>query len=367
MDTRVRFARAMAPRGSAAVLPSRIAQPVDTPVVIAHRGASGHRPEHTLAAYRQAIRMGADYIEPDLVPTSDGVLVARHENEISGTTDVAEHPGLAGRRTTKVVDGETVTGWFTEDLTLAEIRSLRARERVPGIRPGNARYDGAFRIPTFDDVLTLVGEESRRRGRRIGVYPETKHPSYFDALGLSLEEPLVAALQRHGLDDRGSRVLVQSFETGNLRELAAMTEVRLVQLVDRAGAPYDLAAAGDPRTYDDLVTPGGLAEVATYADAVGSHKDRVLPRDRAGAVGQPSSLVTDAHEAGLHVHVWTLRDENRFLPTNLRVGSDPNARGDATAEARALLDAGVDGLFGDHPRTLVAAVAAWTEEQQRPA
>ena len=330
------------------------------PLVIAHRGASGHRPEHTLAAYRLAIRQGADYIEPDLVPTRDGHLVARHENEISGTTDVADHPELAGRRTTKVVAGHEVTGWFTEDLTLAELKTLRARERLPHLRPGNTRYDGLLEVPTLDEVLELVHWETRRTGRPIGVYPETKHPSHFAALGLRVEHLLLAALRRHGLDDRLAPVMVQSFETAGLQELATLTRVPLVQLLDVAGAPYDLVAAGDPRTYDALATPGGLAGVAEYASAVGVHKDRVLPRHpSSGDLGSPSALVADAHAAGLLVHVWTLRDENQFLATRFRDGTDPGARGDAHAEVRAFLDAGVDGVFTDHPATARRAVEDW--------
>ena len=339
-----------------------------TPVVIGHRGASGYRPEHTLASYRLAIRLGADYIEPDLVSTRDGVLVARHENEISGTTDVADHPEFADRRTTKVIDGRPVTGWFTEDFTLAELKTLRAKERLPQVRPDNTRYDGMFEVPTFDEVLALAKQESRRTGRRIGVYPETKHPTYFDGIGLSLEEPLVAALRRHGLDRPRAAVIIQSFETSNLRELDTMTPVPLAQLVDATGAPYDLVAAGEVRTYDDLVTPAGLREIATYADGIGTHKDRVLPRDPVtGATSEPSALVGDAHDADLLVHVWTLRDENQFMATNFRRGTDPNAKGDAYAEALAFLDAGVDGIFSDHPDTTVAALEDWLSERDQTA
>ena len=251
------------------------------PIVIGHRGASGYRPEHTLASYRLAIRLGADYVEPDLVSTKDGVLVARHENEISGTTDVADRPEFTERKTTKTIDGRAVTGWFTEDFTLAELKTLRAKERLPEVRPDNTRYDGRFEVPTFQEVLDLVKEESRRSGRRIGVYPETKHPTYFDSIGLSLEEPLVRTLRRNGLDKKGSRVFVQSFETGNLRDLDEMTKAPLVQLVDAQGAPYDLVAAGDPRKYADLITPDGLDRIAEYADGLGANKDLVLPRDPA--------------------------------------------------------------------------------------
>lgn len=329
------------------------------PVVIAHRGASGYRPEHTLAAYRMAIRQGADYIEPDLVSTRDGVLVARHENEISQTTDVALRPQFADRRTTKVVDGRELTGWFTEDFTLAELRSLRAVERLPHLRPENTHYDRAFRIPTFAEILDLAQRESRRRGVVVGVYPETKHPSYFAALGLGLERPLLAELRSRHLDRPNSPVLVQSFETANLRWLARTSRVPLVQLVDATGAPNDLVAVGDDRPYADLVTPAGLRTVASYAAAIGVAKHLVLPRDGGGAVGAPSTLVADARAAGLAVHVWTLRAEADFRPAGL----------DAHAEVAAFLDAGVDGIFTDHPdiavevraeRTLNAAVPSPT-------
>jgi glycerophosphoryl diester phosphodiesterase len=352
---------------AAAAAPRAGITQVDTPVVIGHRGAAGYRPEHTLAGYRLAIRMGADYIEPDLVSTKDGVLVARHENDITGTTDVADHPEFADRRTTKTIDGNQVTGWFTEDFTLAELRTLRAKERLPMVRPGNTRYDGRFQVPTFDEVLDLARQESRRRGTPVGVYPETKHPTYFDSIGLSLEEPLVRALRSHGLDRPSAPVFVQSFETGNLRELNDMVRVPLVQLVDSGGAPYDLSSSGDDRTYADLVSPEGLREVATYADAVGANKDLVLPRDAAGATGEPSDLVHDAHAAGLLVHVWTMRDENQFMATNFRNGADPNAKGDARGEIQAFLDAGVDGLFGDYPDTAVDARDSWLEEREQRA
>jgi glycerophosphoryl diester phosphodiesterase len=336
------------------------------PLVIAHRGASGYRPEHTLASYRLGIELGADYVEPDLVSTRDGVLVARHENDITGTTDVADHPEFADRRTTKTVDGRQITGWFTEDFTLAELRTLRAVERVADVRPSNTRYDGRFTIPTFDEVLDLVRRESRRTGRRIGVYPETKHPTYFASIGLPLEEPLVAALRRHDLDRRGSNVFIQSFETTNLRELKGRTDVSLIQLLDASGAPADLVAQGDRRRYADLLTPAGLRQIARYADGVGAHKDLVLPRDpRTGATGEPSTLVRDAHERDLLVHVWTLRDENRFLATNFRRGSDPAAKGDAIAEATAFLDAGVDGIFTDQPDTTVEARREWWDASAR--
>ncbi|GGO89171.1 glycerophosphoryl diester phosphodiesterase [Nocardioides phosphati] len=331
---------------------------VTRPLVIGHRGASGYRPEHTLASYRLAIAQGADYVEPDLVSTKDHVLVARHENEISGTTDVADHPEFAARRTTKVVDGVSETGWFTEDFTLAELKTLRAKERLPQVRPANTAYDGRFEIPTFQEVLNLVRAESKRYGRTIGVYPETKHPSYFASIGLSLEEPLVAALRKADLDDADDPAFIQSFETANLRELDGLVDTPLIQLVDASGSPWDLTAAGDPRTYRNVVSPAGLADVATYADGIGANKNLVLPRT-AGAIGTPSSLVADAHADGLLVHVWTMRRENQFLPTNFRIGTDPNAPGDLPGETRAFLDAGVDGVFSDNPDLAVTARNAW--------
>ena len=340
---------------------------VAEPVVIGHRGASGYRPEHTLASYELAVRMGADYIEPDLVSTKDGVLVARHENEIGGTTDVAQHPEFAGRRTTKTIDGRQVTGWFTEDFTLAELKTLRAKERLPQVRPSNTRYDGRFEVPTFDEVLDLAAKESKRRGVTIGVYPETKHPTYFDSIGLSLEEPLVRTLKAHHLDRANAPVFVQSFETSNLRELAGEVKVPLVQLVDAAGAPYDLVAKGDKRTYRDLVTPAGLKDVAAYADGLGANKDLVLPRDADGNTGKPSDVVDDAHDTGLLVHVWTLRRENQFMARNFRVGTDPNAVGDLEAETRAFLDAGVDGVFSDNPDIAVDARNAWVDDHSQAA
>ena len=347
----------------ATAAPSTGHRQVDEPLVIAHRGASGYRPEHTLASYELAIRMGADYIEPDLVSTKDGVLVARHENEIGGTTDVADHPEFAGRRTTKTVDGRAVVGWFTEDFTLAELRTLRAKERLPAVRPANTRYDGRFQVPTLDEVLDLAARESRRRGVTIGVYPETKHPTYFSSIGLSLEPPLVAALRRHHLDRPNAPVFVQSFETSNLRALSRQVKVPLVQLVDASGAPYDLVAKGDPRTYRDLVTPAGLRDIATYADGIGANKELVLPRDASGATGAPSAVVRDAHRQRLVVHVWTLRRENQFMARNFRVGTDPNAPGDLGAETEAFLDAGVDGVFSDNSDLAVEARDEWVDER----
>ncbi len=332
-------------------VPDHVPAPV---AVIAHRGASGYRPEHTIASYELAIEQGADIIEPDLVSTADGVLVARHENEIGGTTDVAAHPEFAARHTTKTIDGRSVTGWFTEDFTLAELRTLRAVERLPQMRPGNTVYDGRFAIPTFDEVLDLAVAAGRRTGRTIGVAPETKHPSHFAALGLSLTEPLLASLRRVGWDHAGAPVIVQSFETGNLRDLAGRSGVPLAQLVDSHGAPFDRQLAGDPTTYADLLTPVGLREVSTYAGWLAPHKHLVLPRDADGALTGEHRLVDEAHEVGLRVVAWTFRLENHFLPADLRRRGGPNAPGSLTRELRAALRAGVDAVFTDHPDLAVS-------------
>ncbi|MGZ4445905.1 MAG: glycerophosphodiester phosphodiesterase [Nocardioides sp.] len=330
------------------------------PQVIGHRGAPGYRPEHTLAGYRLAIKMGADYIEPDLVSTKDGVLVARHENDITHTTDVADHPEFADRRTTKTIDGEKVTGWFTEDFTFAELETLRAKERLPDVRPANTAYDGRYKIPSFAQVLRLVRTEERRTGRTIGVAPETKHPTYFDSIGLSPEEPMIRTLKRFHLDDAGDKVLIQSFEVSNLKQLDTMTPLPLEQLIDSSGAPYDKVAAGDPTTYADMTTPEGMRTIARYADWAGPDKDLVLPRDPStGATSTPSDLVDNAHAAGLHVVIYTLREENQFMATNFRRGTDPNAHGDMAAEISAFLDAGVDALFSDFPDDAVSARDHW--------
>lgn len=321
------------------------------PCVIGHRGACGYRPEHTLESYRLAIRLGADYVEPDLVATRDGVLVARHENEISGTTDVAAHPEFADRKTTKVIDGVPVEGWFTEDFTLSELKRLRAVERLPSVRPQNTIFNGRFEIPTLQDIIDLVLREERRVGRPIGIYPETKHPTYFASIGLPLEEPLVATLYRNELGEANSAVLIQSFETGNLRKLRQMTDVRLIQLLDSAGSPV-----GDTHSYAELTTRAGLASIAEYAWGIGADKDLIVPRDADGRLLAPTRLVCNAHDTGLAVHAWTFRAENRFLPPDFRIGDAPDARGDGISEYEMFLRLGVDGVFTDHPDTAVAAV-----------
>ena len=301
--------------------------------MIAHRGASGYRPEHTLAAYELAIRQCADAIEPDVVSTKDGVLVARHENEISGTTDVGSRPEFADRRTTKTIDGVSVTGWFTEDFTLADLRTLRAVERLPQIRPANTAFDGLYPIPTVAEVFDLARHSRTGTGKPVGVAPETKHPTYFAGIGLPLEERLLAQLERSGLDR--SRVLIQSFEADNLGRLRPMTDVRLLQLVDDSSA--------------HLVTASGLREVAAYADAVGVVKDLVIPRDAAGNLREPTDVVADAHNAGLEVVGWTFRRENSFLPADYRIGTDPADIGNLAGEIGRFLDAGMDAFFTDNP------------------
>jgi len=316
------------------------------PLVIGHRGAPGYRPEHTLASYRLAAELGADYIEPDLVSTKDGVLVARHEPEIGGTTNVADHPEFASRKKTKVIDGIKFTGWFTEDFTLKELKTLRAKERIPDIRPANTRFDGKFEIPTFQEVLDLRAQLSRKLHRQIGVYPETKHPSYFRSIGLPIEPGLVRALSRNGLNRKGAPVFVQSFEIGNLQALNHVLKVPLVQLLDEP----DLHPAGDPNqpSYAEMATPAGLRKIATYADGVGPWKNYIIPRTADDSSGKPTSFVKDAHRAGLVVHPYTFRRENTFVPRELRSSSEPAGIGDLVSEIRQFIRAGVDGFFTDN-------------------
>lgn len=312
-------------------------KPLSSPIVIAHRGASGLRPEHTIASYTLAIEQGADFIEPDLVLTKDDVFVARHENDITGTTDVAKHPEFAARRTTKVIDGETHTGWFTEDFTLAELKTLRAIERLPKVRPDNAKYDGQFEVPTLAEVIALAKKHSVG-GRVVGIYPETKHPTYFASIGHPMEARLVAQLNAAGWSKPSDPVFIQSFEVNNLKQLHGMTGLRLIQLMDAAGAPADKAAP----SYAAMATPDGLKAVAAYAYGIGPNKDMIRRGDAA-----PSTLVADAHAAGLRLHPWTFRAENLFLPPSLRVGTDPVARGKLAEEITRFLNLGIDGFFTD--------------------
>ncbi len=324
----------------------------EPPLVIAHRGASGNVVEHTLEAYQRGIDYGADFIEPDLVLTKDGVLVARHENEISGTTNVADKPEFADRKRTKSIDGQDYEGWFTEDFTLAELKTLRAKERLPDVRPENVQYDGQFEIPTFEEILQLLKAHEAKTGERVGVYPETKHPSYFAAIGLAHEEPMLALLNTYGFDGADDPVFIQSFEVSNLRSLDKKTDIRLVQLVAEESGPFDLP---DMR-YADMLTATGLTEMAKYADGIGPSKNLVIPRNAEGRLGAPTGLVAAAHKAGLVVHPWTFRIENVFLPADFRGGYTASAIGDMKAEIKAYLATGVDGIFSDNPREAAMAV-----------
>jgi len=313
------------------------------PLVIGHRGASGHRPEHTIASYELAIEYGVDFIEPDLVSTKDGVLIARHENDISGTTDVAQR--FPDRRTTKTIDGKAIVGYFTEDFTLAEIKTLRAKERLPF---RNQAWNGIFEIPTFQEVIDLAKRKSREKGRLIGIYPETKHPSYFRSIGLALEPPLLKALESNGYTDADAPVFIQSFEVGNLKELSKLTKVPLVQLMeDDRLQPYDFVVAGDRRTYGDLMTPTGLAYVATYARGIGPSKRSIMPQRSDRSLLGPTNLVADAHKAGLVVHPYTFRDEPEFLA--------PDYALDPVKEYLQFYLLGVDGVFSDFGDTAVRA------------
>jgi len=313
--------------------------PSTPPIVIAHRGASGLRPEHTLAAYDLAIDQGADFIEPDLVPTKDDVLVARHENALADTTDVADHPEFASRRTTKTIDGHSLTGWFVEDFTLAELKTLRAKERLPKLRPANTAYDGRFEIPTLAEIIALAKRRSAETGRTIGIYPETKHPTYFAGIGHPTDLLLVAQLKAAGWDSATAPVFIQSFEVKNLQRLHAVTRVRLIQLIDGEGGPAD----GAQPSYAAMITPAGLKAVAGYAYGIGPNKGMLW----AGTT--PSPLVADAHAAGLRVHPWTYRAENMFVPDRFRRGTDPAAHADIAAEIDAGLAQGIDGFFTDFP------------------
>lgn len=327
------------------------------PIVIGHRGASGYRPEHTLASYDLAISMGADFIEPDLVSTRDGVLVARHEPNITGTTDVSSRPEFAARRTTKMVDGKAETGWFAEDFTLAEIKTLRAVERLPY---RGQSYNGQFEVPTLQEVVDLARRRGAEAGRVVGLYIETKHPSYFQAASLPLEQRLVDVLRANGLNRRDAPVFIQSFEVANLRQLKAMTDVPLIQLLDEGGArPYDFVLAGDRRTYGDLLTPAALAEIRTYAAGVGPWKRLIVPLAAAGQVVESdratlpaTTLVGDAHRAGLLVHPYTFRSEAMLLARDYG--------GDALAEYRQFFALGVDGVFSDFPDQALRARAGST-------
>lgn len=335
------------------------------PIVIGHRGAAGYVPEHTLASYELAIKLGADFVEPDLVSTKDGILITRHENDISGTTDVANHPEFASRQTTKVVDGNSITGWFTEDFTLAEIKTLRAKERLPF---RNHSLDGLFEIPTFEQLIALVKQKSVQTGRTIGIYPETKHPTYFDSIGLSLEEPLLKILTANGYKGPKAAVFIQSFETANLKDLHSKTDLPLIQLFDEGSAkPYDFVVSGDSRTYQDLTSPKELANIAKYAKGIGPYKRLIVPAanvdknadgqpddlNKDGTISdadqllqKPTSLIRDAHAAKLLVHPYTFRSEDYYLAQVYK--------GNPKLEYEHFFKLGVDGLFSDFSDVAVA-------------
>ena len=351
----------------------------DKALVIGHRGAAGYLPDHTLEGYKKAIEMGADFIEPDLVATKDGVLVARHEPNITGTTDVAQRPEFASRKTQKMVDGVKEEGWFASDFTLAEIKTLRA---IQPLSDRDQSFNGKFQIPTFDEVLDLAKAEGSKAGRTVGVYPETKHPTYHANLGLPLEDRLLATLAKYGYTSKGSPVIVQSFEVSNLKYLRTKTAVRLVQLVDADGVnadgsislvapydkPYDFAVAGDARTFASLLSPAGLKEVKTYADGVGPWKPYLIPSKQVDAnkdgkaddlngdgviderdrvMMSATDVVKNAHAAGLFVHAYTFRNEAKRLASDFK--------GDPKAEYRLFYNLGVDGVFSDFPDTAKAA------------
>ncbi|AZQ33516.1 glycerophosphodiester phosphodiesterase [Streptomyces cyaneochromogenes] len=327
------------------------------PTIIGHRGASGYRPEHTLGSYQLALDMGADIVEAgDLVPTKDGHLVCRHEPEIGGTTDVAAHPEFADRKKTKLLDGVSTTGWFTEDFTLAELKTLRATERIPANRPHNTLYNGRWEIPTFEEVLKWQDEQTRKRGKQVWIYPELKHPTYFRKLGLGLEERIAKVLHKHGKDRRTSPVIIQSFEPTSIQRLNKLVDNPLVVLLSGPTTrPWDFIETGDPRTVADLVKPAGLREIASYAQGLGTTLDLIIPRDANGNLTTPTTLVNDAHKVGLLLHPWTMRNENPFLPANFRKGTDPDAYGDVFGAYKTYFATGIDGVFTDNPDTGVLA------------
>ena len=319
------------------------------PLIIGHRGASGERPESTLMAFRLAIAEGADFIEPDLVLTKDGQFVVRHENEISQTTDVALHPEFEKRLTTRQIQGQVVSGWFTEDFTLAELKTLRCRERLPKLRPESVKFNGQESIPTYQEVLDLAKSESARLKRPIGTYPEMKHASYFAQIGLPMEARLADFLKKNGLDSPTAPVFIQCFDVLPLKTIMTLCKAPRVQLVSPAGGPTDVSLL-----YKDMVSASGMKAIAAYANGVGPDYSMVIPTVD-GGLGPATPLVRDAHAAGLVVHPWTVRAENVFLPPKLRHGTDPSAHGDVDALYKALYAAGIDGLFSDFPGLAVKA------------
>ena len=326
---------------------AKVARAMAWPLIIAHRGASGERPEHTLAAYERAIDQGADYIEPDLVVTKDLQLVARHENELSGTTDVASREEFEDRRRTKNVEGVQVAGWFSEDFTLAELRTLRARERVGGSRPGSAQFNGLYQVPTFAEIVQLVRAKQAETGRTIGLYPELKHPTLMlEQEGIDMVDLLVIELRKFDLDGADAPVFIQIFEVRPLQRLNQLVDTPLVMLISSLGGPYDEPSM----RWADMLTPTGLAEIATYADGIGPWMGHVINQDTL----EPTGLVENAHAAGLVIHPWTLRKENGFLPAALRSAGGDAEEGEYKTLWNAAIESGADGFFVDNVKELVA-------------
>lgn len=342
-------------RGNALVASPSMAFPT-RPLIFAHRGASALRPEHTLAAYGKAIIDGADYIEPDLVPTKDGRLIARHESNITDTTDVAQHPEFANRRRIMTIDGKQQEGWFTTDFTFAEIKQLRACERLPQIRPSNSRYNGWFDIPSIEEVIDFVAASATASGRQIGIIPELKNPTHFHKLGFTPEDQLLDILNRHNYT-RQAPVEIQSFEPTPLRYIRkkigqSRPNWKLMFLLGYPDVPpADILAAGGKTTFRNLVSKEGLQELRGYADAIGPANEYLIPKDSNGQWLQPTNLIQNAHDAGLFVHSYTCRPENIFLPRQLRNQEGDNSRNiqGSIAEIRRYLELGLDGFFTDDP------------------
>ena len=364
------FIRTAAAAGAALLAPASVLAagaaalaPAATPLVFGHRGASALRPEHTLASYGKAIADGADYVEPDLVCTRDGVLVARHEANLTETTDVASRPEFASRRARKTIDGETHEGWFVDDFTLAELKTLRAVERLPQVRPGSAQYNGMFQVATWEEIIDFVAAEAATHGRIVGLVPELKSSTYFASVGLPLEDRFLATLAAHEYTRRNP-VEIQSFEVANLKYLRSRLDhranLRLMQLVGIGPVrPSDVAATGGTLTFEQMCTPAGLRDIAAYADVVAPPTRALIPLDKDGKLGQPSPLVENAHKAGLRLETWTFRPENRFLAADFRNGAGDNARNEAgsIAEIKRYIATGLDGFFTDDPALGRAAVA----------
>lgn len=352
--------------------PARAATPAASPIVIGHRGASAYRPEHTAMSYKLAIQMGADFIEPDLVMTRDGVLVARHENEIGRTTDVARHPEFANRKVTRTIDGETFTGWFVEDFTLAELKTLRSRERRPDARPESARYDGQESVFTLQEIIDIAKAGAAAQGRPVGLYVELKNPDYFRSVGLPMEKALIDVLAANGLNTADAPVIIQSFFPSALVALRSMTPIKLMFLVNSQPPPASILAANHIARWSDVWSPDGLKKIASFADIVGPETQIILPRDAEGRSLPASDFVADAHAAGLKVHVWSVNPENLDLPVDLRCG-DPSSPGfghrlgDVETEARRLFARGIDGAFSDAPDMLVKVRAEGPEAWSRKA